>query len=223
MSETVFSEKQAAAIALLRKHPVAPLPREVLDGYSISKLADAGLIERSGIPGFWAITAAGRACDLSDVRKPTGGAPTAWIPETPSPYVANMLEHACAVLPKVLAGDELFGRTVRASALEFLCGSGLPRRLVYFAYPLGFPLKHIGWAAREFLGKRLWSEVNVSVARYEMGMPATRAGLKAEKAARAREDLARQESLRTRLRAEGSEDWEIDEYFALRADGRVVL
>ena len=216
--------REGAAIRLLREQKISPLPRGVVSSQSINTLASEGLIERSGIPGFWAITDRGRAVDLDAVvvdRSIRGKPHTWWIDPVPDGKTGALLEAELSRLDRIMPGDELFGRIVRRSALDFLEGKATVSKFVYFSYPIGFPLKHIAWAVRNRCP--LWTDHNVSVRRRELGLPATRWQQVKEARTEERAAKAHEAALRAELLSTGAEPWEIDEYFALHETGRAVL
>lgn len=208
------------ALEMLRAFPVAAIPTGVCNPQSLVKLRRLKLIEESGIPGFWAITDEGRALDLdAAASKPANTAVNSHLPATPPADQAASLMREALSIDRIIPGDEVFGKVIRQSTMDALAGRSSFKKFVYLSYPAGFAMKYIAWAVRESGMRSGWGEHDAIIARRAVGLPATRMIYKPAPTERELEERA----LRVRLIEEGMENWEIDEYFGMRQDGRPVL
>lgn len=220
-----MTENQASAIKMLRGQTVAPLPRGSINPNEISSLRRDGLIQmESWGKGLWSLTEEGKKIDLGNIIPPVfpvRKSHTWYIDPVPSPVNAEILSQAYRRIDSLMPGDELFGRKVRESALIFLEGKPRGRKFIYFSYPVGFPLKHIAWAAN--VEWPMWTAHYINVARYQLGVPASRMKRILEERNSARVLREAEQSLVDQLRAEGCEPWEIEEYFGAKIGDRIVL
>lgn len=203
----VFLPHHRDAIIFLRQHGVAAVPRGVCHGVALRNLAQCGLVESFGIPGYWGITDAGREIILPPTVLVSSADPIPWIPAAEEER--ERLTGAFAAIDRLRPGSILFGQAVRRSALDTVVGKSRAQKFVYFAYPVGIPLKHIAWAVEP--DKPLWTDHNVSVVRHQvLGLPATRRRIATP------DPLSPQErALHAQLEDEGLSPWEIEEYFAI--------
>lgn len=137
----------------LKTKTIAPIPRAICQGRALRILHREGLIEKTGIKGFWAVSDRGREFDYTEYlgskpKIPRFPGSTCFINPTPDRKNRTALIRALNAIDHLKEGSSLFGQHVKTADLEFLEGRSLTCKFIYFAYPLGFPLKHIGWALR---------------------------------------------------------------------------
>lgn len=137
----------------LKTKVVAPIPRAICQGRALKFLYSEGLIDKTGARGFWAITDRGKTFNYSKylVDRPAKRVlpkSTFYIEPTPPKSDANDLLEALDAVSDLHSVTKLFGDVVKTADKEFLDKKSVSCRFVYFSYPLGYPLKHIGWALR---------------------------------------------------------------------------
>jgi hypothetical protein len=212
---------------MLRRTGILSIPRGVCNGARLRVMSNLGLIEKSDFPGLWKITDYGRSAPTEVIEY--GDASALFkINYTPSEDVQRALLAAYAAIDSLMPGSQLLSQTVRSGALDYLCLRPKHYKFLYFAYPAGFPLKHIAWVVNQFEPKQ-WRSQNVTQARREIGLPALHKRFQSENLQDACEAIADAApppcdiELYEELRAEGCSPEEIREFFALPVEGRRVL
>lgn len=193
------------------------IPSDICSGHHLAWLKRSGLVEKGEFTGTWELTEEGWSADLT-LKEPAP--PHPWrgrrIPDCPDAETQALLMRTYEMIDALKPGDFIFDGEVRRGALDTLSNRTRKMKFLYFAYPIGFPMKHIAWAVRNS-GDGDWTDTEANVNRYNIGLPALRT------IRRAREKPTVVDPLYERLRAEGISDDEIREFYAVREDGKTVL